>query len=154
MSIPCETCGAAADEPCAPDCPDMAAFHDSEVAQWSDTYEGDGTAVVGIDGEPAEWVPDEMDTTLLARQILFRAACNLPFAGLVSIDPPYFGEHTDEEVWLQEFAVWLARYATVATERADDLSNQARQRIGLQIEKDVLRGFLGEAITEKLEALQ
>lgn len=140
---PCEACGAGRGQPCDPECPSMVAFHASE-----------GGGQLAIDGEPAEWKPDEMDTTLLARQILFRAACNLPFAGLVSIDPPYFGEHTDEEVWLQEFAVWLANYAKVATERADDLSNQARQRIGLQIEKDVLRGFLGEAITEKLEALQ
>ena len=139
---PCEACGAGRGQQCDPECPSMVAFYASE-----------GSGQLAIDGQPAEWKPDEMSTPLLARQILFRALCQLPFAGLVSTDPPYFGEHTDDDLWLAEVAVWMANYAKVANDRTDDLSDQARQRVGLQIEKDVLRGFLGEAITEKLEAL-
>ena len=147
-NFPCESCGAPAGVPCPPECPGIG---DDD---WGVSYEAEGTGTLAFDNEPAEWVDDELETPILARQILFRAACHLPFAGLVSTDPPYFGKETDQEQWLGEFAVWLARYAQIATVQTDELSVQARQRIGLQIEKDVLRQFLGEAITEKLEALK
>ena len=137
--IPCDTCGAAADEPCAEDCPDMA-------------YASEGGGVLAVDAEPAEWVDEETDTLTLARRTLFRAATRLPVGALCG-DPPYFGEDTDPDQWLGEMAVWLARYSQVINAHVDDLQEQARQRVGLQLERDILRQFLGEAINEKLETV-
>lgn len=133
MSIPCEMCGAGADEPCEDDCPDMAYVHESEM----------------LDREQAE----EMSTHDLARQILFRATTGLPYSALAG-DPPYFGEHTDDDQWLAEMAVWMANYNKVIREQVEDLQAQSRQRLGLQLEKDIIREFLGDAITEKLETLK
>lgn len=139
-AIPCTFCGAAAGEPCDRDCGHMNAYledHDLPEAPPLAPYEHQPYAPPA--GEP-----------LLgqASKALRKVTCGLPFAGLIA-DPPtlkpeYEGDGHD--VWLAKMAVWLEDYRVLAAAKIEELQEGSRKAIGLQLEKDMVRHFLGVSL--------
>lgn len=112
---PCEHCGAEAGEPCKPAC--------------SYVYAAD-------EAQADEQVP------LLeqAQGALTAVAYRLPYSGL--LDDPPSRKGIEHDVWLAKLAVWLEGYRALLTEQVAQLEADARRGIALQLEKDVVRGFL------------
>lgn len=120
--VPCGACGAEAGEPCRDGCAHWALF---------DTL---------ADEPPEEPPEDTLDVR--ARRALMAVAYRLPFSGLIDMPPPatYDG---DLDLWLAAFAIWLEKYRALLREEVDHLQADSARAIALQLEKDVIRGFLG-----------
>lgn len=112
---PCETCGAGADEPCDPHCPN--AVQDSMFEE-------------------------DVPVPLLeeSKRALMASVYRLPFAAMTGSPPDHRGR--DLDMWLAELADWMHTYLSAVDAQIADLQEQSRQRIALQIEKDVITGYL------------
>lgn len=150
LGLPCDACGAPSGQECNADCDYVQAWNadpdpvpESEVVEFSDLEMPDEAQV---EDEP-------MNLDVMARSALFQAASKLPYGGLVG-DPPDPRQFEDTDMWLAKYAVWMADYQKVILGQVNDLQGQARKYVGLQIERDFLRGFLGEAIDKKLGEAQ
>lgn len=125
MAYECEDCGAGAGEECRPDCCGAAvAFTDP-----NDEY--------AYFAEPVE--------ELMAR--LAAAVHRLPFSGNVGIRGVGAPERDgDDDAYIAELANWMTEYVEVARSMVEALQVQSRQRISLQIERDVLDGVIRRAL--------
>lgn len=120
----CEMCGAEAGVQCREDCPGFYVPDEPDEAQ----------------------VADEIDAASLmesASAALMGVAHRLPYGQLIDTPPAYNGG--DVDLWLAAFAVWLDDYSTMLREKIDALEAGNRKAIALQLEKDVVRRFLGTA---------
>lgn len=120
LSYPCDYCHSDVGEPCPPDCPGMA----TEDALYS-------VEVIGT--------PPSGEARLAA------AVHRLPFGGLVGIRGTGAPDRQDYPLgeWIELLADWMTEYEQVLRCEVDQLQVQARQRIGLQIEKDCARAWIG-----------
>lgn len=126
--FPCGECDARAGEPCADDCPLQLEF---AAVEFSD---------------PA-WPEDEVIDTPPMDESLSKLAAAvhvLPFGGRVGVrgtGAPDRQDHSAEE-YIARLADWMVEYQQVLRAEVDELSRQSRERIGLQLEKDIVTNYL------------
>lgn len=118
----CEHCGANPGEPCDPDCADYA----EEVKFYQ-----------SLDEAQADEQASLLDQ---AQGALMGVAYRLPYSGL--LDDPPIRQGVDPDVWLAKLAVWMEGYRALLAEQVAKLEAGNRRAIALQLEKDVVRGFL------------
>jgi hypothetical protein len=130
---PCDECGALAGEPCAEDCKLRA---DSET--WDVEFSQ-------LEFPDADYEPRSMDESLA---IIAEHVHRLPFGNLVGIRGMGAPDRQDYEPaeYLDRLAGWLEEYQPILRAMVDELQEQSRQRIGLQIERDVLDGVIRRAL--------
>lgn len=109
----CEHCGAEPGEPCKPDC----------------TF-----------AETADEAQAEQPLLEQAAGALMGVVYRLPYSGL--LDDPPSRKDIDHDLWLAKLAVWMEKYRALLTEMVAQLEAGNRRAVALQLEKDVVRGFL------------
>jgi len=122
-ALACGGCGADAYDPCAEDC------------SWAASIEE-------LDGTP----PDAL-TKLAA------AVHRLPYSGLIGprgVGAPDHGEY-DAEEYIERLADWMTEYQLLITAMVDDLMEQSKRCISMQIERDVLDGVIRRALEGRPE---
>lgn len=134
LSWECEHCGAAVGEPCHEGCP----------------YAEANAPLFEVEADEAQALSSPQTLTEHAQGIIHAASYRLPFSGLLSDPPDPRGD--DDDQWLGKFALWLVEYQKLIRSQVDKLSEDSRRAIGLQIEKDVVRGFLGITQPQEVSA--
>ena len=131
---PCDECGADAGVPCAEDC---------RLRADSEGWDIELGQLEFPDEEFHE--PRSMDESLA---IIAQHVHVLPFGNLVGVRGMGAPDRQDYEPaeYLERLADWLAEYQPILRAMVDDLQTQSRQRIGLQIERDVLDGVIRRAL--------
>ena len=117
---PCEECEVGAGVPCLPDCPALQAA--------------------------GGWLGARSMDESLSR--LAAAVHRLPYGaqvGLIGLGAPDRADYTPEE-YVAKVADWMTEYQQVLVSKVDDLERQSRERIGLQIERDVFDGAIRRAL--------
>lgn len=120
--FPCEHCGAGPKEPCKRDC-------------------------VAWQAEEIDW-PTPLDTgeyEPLSR--LAAAVHRLPYSGNVGVRGVGAPERGDDDAgYIEALADWMVEYQQVLSAMVQELEVQSRQRISMQIERDVLDGVIRRAL--------
>lgn len=129
LDRPCENCGAEAGRECGPEC-----GSDYQV-QFSDL----------------QFPEEDHDATRSIEDSLAIIAANvhlLPFGNLVGVRGMGAPDRADFDVqgYLDRLADWMAEYQPILRAMVDELEVQSRQRIGMQIERDVLDGVIRRAL--------
>jgi hypothetical protein len=132
--FPCGSCGAEVGAKCEPDCPGLG------DGEWDF---GDVSEYVNQPIE--EYGPRSVDESL---SIIAEHVHLLPFGNLVGVRGMGAPDRGDYEVgeYLARLADWMAEYQPLLRAMVDDLTAQSRQRISLQLERDVLDGVIRRAL--------
>lgn len=121
----CEECGAEPGEPCRPGCKYLVEAADMELA---------ADAADEAQAEADAWLVDHAQGALMG--VVYR----LPYSGL--LDDPPSREGIDGDVWLAKLAVWMEKYRALLAKQVAEMEAGYKRAIALQLEKDVVRGFL------------
>lgn len=126
LAYPCEMCGAEPGNPCLGDCPGDA----------YDEFSAQGLSEL-IGTPPLE----DSEAKLMA------AVHRLPYGGLIGTRGTGAPDRQDydREEWMARLAEWMTEYQQMLAVQVDQLQDQARERIALQLEKDVVKAFFGKA---------
>jgi hypothetical protein len=129
LNYPCDACEAKAGEECAEDCPllndgnPVPDFSELDI-NYADSW--------------AEYVVPPLEES---EEKLMAAVHRLPFGRLAGEVPQR--TTMSRELWMAQLAAWMTDYRSVLVAQIADLETQSRQRISLQLERDVVRRFLG-----------
>lgn len=137
LAYPCEACGVEAGQECAEDCP-TANMSFAEYEAQQDEFDIATGAML-----PREVRPMDESLSILAANVH-----RLPYGNLVGVrgmGAPDRQDYSPEE-YVSRLADWMAEYQPILRAMVDDLQVQSRQRIGLQIERDVLGGVIRRAL--------
>lgn len=131
IDSPCEQCGADVGEVCRPYCAAAAAYAD-EVE----------------DGVYAQEPGEETDYETEAKRALMAILYTMPLSGAAFVStPPNYGDCPTDQ-WIYDVAVWMSDYRTILKAELEKLQADSRRAMGLQFERDVVRGFLGLGTTK------
>ena len=120
LSYPCPDCEAPTGEPCRDTCVNMT------EPPWLD--EADEYAAPAL---------DESLTRIMA------AVYRLPFGRLAGTPPDR--QQMSLEEWADRLGDYLTTYMEVSHGQVDHLSGRARDAISLELQRDVIRQFLGSS---------